>query len=100
MDVNEKIRHLLDEREWSEYRLAKAAGLSQSTISNLFIRNTVPSVATLQSICEGFGITLAQFFSANNTVELTDEQIRFFSKWSALTKEQKILINNLIDTMR
>jgi DNA-binding XRE family transcriptional regulator len=68
MSINERIRLLMDERNWTEYRMAKEAGLSQSTVANLFNRNTVPSVSTLEAICGGFGITLAQFFSEGNIV--------------------------------
>ena len=63
MDARMRIRELMGERQWSEYRLALASGLSQSTISNIFKRNTVPSVATLEAICAAFGISLAQFFA-------------------------------------
>ncbi|MGN0643889.1 helix-turn-helix domain-containing protein [Gemmiger sp.] len=31
--------------------------MAQSTIGNIFRRNTVPSVATLETICRGFGIS-------------------------------------------
>ncbi|GHU52473.1 DNA-binding protein [Clostridia bacterium] len=80
MNTNERIRQLMDERNWTEYRLAKESKLSQSTIANLFKRNTVPSVTTLDAICGGFGITLAQFFSEGNIVELSDEQKEVFDK--------------------
>lgn len=71
MDVHEKLRSLLNARGWTEYRLAKESGLSESTIANIFKRRTVPSVTTLAAICSGFGITLAQFFAENEAVELT-----------------------------
>ena len=58
MDPNERLRRLLAERGWTEYRLAKKCGLNQSTITNIYRRNTVPSIATLETICKGFGITL------------------------------------------
>ena len=58
MDAKARIRELMAERKWSEYRLAIASGLSQSTVANIFNRNTTPSIATLESICAGFGITL------------------------------------------
>ena len=74
MDAKARIRELMAERKWSEYRLAIASGLSQSTVANIFNRNTTPSVATLESICAGFGITLAQFFAEGEMVELTEEQ--------------------------
>ena len=56
LDTIEKLRCLLAERGWTEYRLAKKCGLNQSTIANIFRRNTVPSIATLAVICKGFGI--------------------------------------------
>ena len=41
MDTKKRIRELMDERQWSEYRLAISSGLSQSTIANIFNRNTL-----------------------------------------------------------
>ena len=98
--TNDRIRQLMDERGWTEYRLAKESKLSQSTIANLFKRNTIPSVATLEAICSGFGITLAQFFSEGNIVELTDEQMELFDRWVSLTGEQKLLLLELIRQMK
>ena len=100
MDAKARIRELMQERDWSEYRLAIASGLSQSTVANIFNRNTTPSVATLESICAGFGITLSQFFAEGDMVELTAEQKEMFAAWSTLTKEQKNVINNLINIMK
>lgn len=96
MDVLDRLRRLMHERNWTEYRLAKESGLSQSTISNMFYRNTIPSVATLEAICGAFGISLAQFFADGNFVELTDTQLEFFRRWSALKPEQKHLLEALI----
>lgn len=100
MDAKVRIRELMDERGWSEYRLAIASGLSQSTVANIFNRNTTPSVSTLESICAGFGITLAQFFAEGNMVELTEEQREMFAAWSTLTKDQKDVLQQLIFVMK
>ena len=100
MDTNERIRQLMSERKWTEYRLAKESGLSQSTIANLFKRNTVPSIPTLEAICSGFGITLAQFFCEGNMVELSDEQHELFEKWISLSGEQKRVLLELIKNMK
>ena len=100
MDAKARIRQLMDERNWSEYRLAIASGLSQSTVANIFNRNTTPSVATLESICAGFGITLAQFFAEGDMVELTQEQREMFAAWSSLTKDQKDVLRQLILVMK
>ncbi|MBR5870513.1 MAG: helix-turn-helix transcriptional regulator, partial [Clostridia bacterium] len=81
MDPNEKIRSLLEQNGWSEYKLAQNSGLSNSTIINIFRRNTVPSIPTLEAICRGFGITLSQFFAEGEMVEITPELHEIFSAW-------------------
>lgn len=96
MDANGRILQLMQERGWTEYKLAKISGLSQSTIANIFVRNTIPSISTLEAICRGFGITLSQFFSDSNLVELTDEQKKLFDDWVSLTEDEKQLIQQLI----
>lgn len=100
MDTHARLKELMKERGWTEYRLAKECGLSQSTISNLFSRNTLPSIATLEIICNSFGITLSQFFSEGTFVELTEEQLTFFRRWIALKPEQKQLIERLIEQFK
>lgn len=100
MDAKHRIRELMAQRQWSEYRLAIASGLSQSTIANIFSRNTTPSIATLESICSAFGITLAQFFSDGEMVELTPEQREMFSAWSSLSTHQKEALSHLIQVMK
>lgn len=100
MDTHERLRQLLAERGWSVYRLAVNCGLSESTLANIFKRNTVPSVATLESICNGFGITLSQFFAENEMVELTPELKELFDNWVNLTIEQKSAIQQLLKSMQ
>ena len=87
-------------RGWTEYRLAKESGLSNSTIANIFRRNNAPSIVTLEAICGGFGITLAQFFADNDLVELNEEQRQLFDKWLALSLSQKKIVAELIDLFR
>ena len=96
MDAHQRLRQLLDERGWTEYRLSKKCGLSQSTLANIFRRNTVPSISTLEAICDGFGITMSQFFTDGDLTVLTPEQKELFDKWVALTPEQKSAVYGLV----
>lgn len=89
MDVLARMRQLLDERGWTEYRLSKECGLAQSTIGNIYRRNTVPSLATLETVCKGFGITMAQFFAENDLMELTPEMKELNEVWMGFTLEQR-----------
>ncbi|MDR1704031.1 MAG: helix-turn-helix transcriptional regulator [Clostridiales bacterium] len=100
MDVLRRIAWLRDERGWSNYKLAKAAGISQTTIGHMFTRNTQPSIATLESICDGFGITLSQFFSDDNgMVSLSGEQRELLDRWGTIPKEQKVILLELLKKM-
>ena len=62
MDILEKIRKLRLENGCSEYELAECSELPQSTISSWFRKNLIPSIPSIEHICDAFGITLSQFF--------------------------------------
>lgn len=90
MNILERITELREERGWSEYRLAKEAGIPQSTITNLYKRENSPTVSTLESICRAFGLSLAQFFSGiDDTQQLTSDQRRLLESWILLPQSQK-----------
>ena len=99
MDVNERVRELMKARGWTEYRLAKESGLSNSTIANLFRRNNAMSIPTLEAICEAFGLTISQFFADNELVELNDEQQKMFNEWLFLSAKEKRIISDLISLL-
>ena len=63
MDAKKRIRQLMEERGWTEYRLAQESGLSQSTISNMFNRNIAPTLPTLEAVCRAFGDNAGAIFS-------------------------------------
>lgn len=96
MDIHERLNNLMEERGWTEYKLSKACGLSESTIANIFRRGTMPSIATLATICSGFGISLSQFFAEGEMVELSPELKELFGNWVNLTAEQKAAVYTVI----
>ena len=99
MDAQKRIRELMEERNWTDYRLAKEANLSHSTVANMFNRNNAPTLPTLEAVCRAFGITLAQFFAKDEEAQLTEEQQKLFSKWSTLTDRQKRILLELMDAI-
>jgi transcriptional regulator with XRE-family HTH domain len=90
----------MSDRNWTDYKLAIEARLSHSTLANIFKRNTIPSIPTLNSICIAFGITLAQFFQEGNLFVLSDEQAEMFTQWLTLSPEQKRILCDLIRNMK
>lgn len=99
MDTHVRLQKLLQERGWTEYKLSKECGLAQSTIGNIFRRNTVPSIATLEAICKGFGITMSQFFAEADMVELTPDVKELVGCWVSLTPNQKAATIHMLKAM-
>ena len=97
MDIPNRIKELAKARGWSEYRLAKETKLAASTISNIYHRDTIPSVATIEIICDAFGISLSQFFSNDDMISLNEEQAELLDLWSKIPLEQK---EKLLELMR
>ncbi len=99
MNVKERLQQLMDERGWTIYKVAKEADIPWSTVRNMFKRNTEPSIATLESICKGMGMTLPQFFDVDNQMGLTEEQRQLISQWSKLNDRNKRLVSELVDAL-
>ena len=99
MDVKVRLQQLMDDRGWSIYKVAKEAGIPWSTVRNMFKRNTEPSIATLECICKGLGMTLPQFFDIDNQMGLTEEQRQLIEGWSRLNDNNKRLVSNLVQAL-
>ena len=96
----ETITKYRQARGWTEYQLAEKSGLPQSTISSWYRKNMIPTVPSLEKICNAFGITLSQLFSKNEeAVTLTKEQKDFLKAFSRLNEEQQKVIFDLMNKM-
>ena len=71
-DVLKKIESERLKRNWSEYTLAQNSNLTQSTISTWYSKQLQPSIASIEKICKGLGISLSQFFSECRLPAQTD----------------------------
>ena len=89
-----------EERGWTEYQLAERSGLPQSTISSWYRKNLMPTVPSLEKICQAFGITLSQLFAEGDApVALSESQRALLEQWDKLTKEQQEALFSLIKVM-
>lgn len=99
MDTKQKIAELAQERNWSNYELAKRSGVQLSTIQNMYHRNYEPTIPTLQALCKAFGISLSQFFADGELADVTEEQREILSLWNRLSDEQKRIVRALMGNM-
>lgn len=96
VEILERLKELQQLRGWSDYRIAKKAGLSSNTVSNIYRRGNIPSLATLEALCRAFDLTMSQFFAEGEMAELTPELKELFEKWTVLTPEQKAAVWHVI----
>lgn len=97
VDINKRLNELLKKYGWSKYRLSKESNIPESTLSNIFHRGTVPTIATLQTICDTMHITLAEFFSDEKAENMSPEFRELYEEWTELSPEKK---KNILHTMK
>ena len=90
-----RIKELCKIHGLTKYKLAQKTGISQTALANMISQKSIPTVPTLQKICDAFGITLAQFFVKGEGREnLTDLQKEILDTWDELdSREREILIS-------
>lgn len=91
MTVLERINEIRLLRGWSVNYLAMEAGLTQSTLNNLYLRGAEPKLSTLRAVCDAFGISLADFFSGmeNDDLQKNGTDRELLKLISALNEDEK-----------
>lgn len=88
-----RIQELCEERGWSYYHLAKASGITYSTLNTMMNKQNMPSLPTLYKLCHGFGIPITDFFEPDRSLNgLTDEQAQCLSLFTSLSGEDRQLV--------
>ncbi len=101
IDVVKRIKDLCVAYSWTYYRLAKESGITYSTLNAMMNKGTIPSVPTLAKICNGFGISVSQFFAEDNMVAaLSEPQKRHLQAWNGLTEQNKICADKFISFLQ
>ena len=63
-DTKNRILFLLEEKQMSIYALAMKSGVAASTIKSiLYGKSKNPGIVTIKLLCDGFGISLYDFFN-------------------------------------
>lgn len=95
--IANRINELCEKQGISRYQLSKQCGLSESSISNLINRKSDPQCSTISKICDGFGITMSQFFADSDyCYSLTKDQFAILELWQSLSDIEKRLVEAYI----
>ena len=96
-----KIQTLLDQRSWSLYKLAKESGIPYSSLSSLFQNNNQPTISTLEKLCDGFHVTLSEFFADDTpfrkeTYDITKEELEIIGSIRGLSRRDHRLMTDFL----
>lgn len=72
--VKNRLLQLLGEKKMSIHKLSTESAVAPSSIKNiLYGKSRNPGIVTLKMLCDGFGITLSDFFSTEEFSNLEQE---------------------------
>ena len=72
--VRQRILGLCRQRGITVNKLASISGLTQSTLNNIVSgRNQSATISTIKKLCDGFGITIQEFFESDLFSDLEQE---------------------------
>ena len=72
--VRNRLLELCAQKKMSIHKLAMESAVPPSTIKNiLYGKSQNPGIVTLKMLCDGLGITLAEFFDAEDFSNLEQE---------------------------
>lgn len=72
--VRNRILELCEEKNMTIYKLSMESAVAPSSIKNiLYGKSKNPGIVTLKMLCDGFGITLVDFFNTEDFYHLEQE---------------------------
>lgn len=72
--VRNRLLELLEKNKMSIHRLAMESAVAPSSIKNiLYGKSKNPGIVTIKMLCDGFGISLTEFFDTKSFKTLEQE---------------------------
>lgn len=81
----------------SMYRLSQMTGIRQSTIKHILDKSCIPTLPTIEKICNAFGISIRQFFTGDDIYpDLTEDQKMILEIWGRLDSQNREIVKSLM----
>ncbi len=93
MQLSSRLSELMTERGFSATSLGKKAGVSQTMISAILRNEGNPTIATLEAICSGLGVSIASLFNCDNHSMLDDDEkklLKFYKNSNSVGKSYSL----------
>lgn len=93
METGKRIKELRERAGFTQNKLADWAGVSQTHLRRVELGQQDITVGQLQLVCDGLGITLAEFFNVGEETENLSDLI------AKLTPKQKQLLTDFLKSI-
>ena len=98
--IYSRIRHYLKKNNMSYYRLSVISGIPSTTLCEILKADstTIPTIITLERICDAFNISLSTFFAAYKKDDITSAEIlEYHERIDRLDPERRKLLFQYVD---
>lgn len=93
MDTGKRIKELRERAGFTQNKLAEWAGVSQTHLRRVELGQQDITIGQLQLVCDGLGITIAEFFNVGEETEGISDLI------AKLTPKQKQLLMDFLKSI-
>lgn len=98
--VGPRLKELCGKQRITVYRLSQMTGITQTVLGKIIKGKSVPTIQTLDRICEALGISLAQFFAEDELPGLSEDQQEFVETWNGLNAADRDRLMQIVRTFQ
>lgn len=100
IDVVNRIKELMEKKNWSCYELSAQTGISTNAIYDWFKIGASPSLGNIVKICEAMGLSLELFFCGETAYRLNADENKILQEWLSLSDFERKAVKDLIECFR
>lgn len=91
--IAQELAKIFKEKSLSRYAVSKLTGIPDSTLQNMFKKGSTPNLETLEMICNGLDMSVADFFRNSEAFEeLTEDQIEVMEFYDQMDDRSRQLM--------
>lgn len=98
MDIVKRINDLLGSKDWSIHQLSLESDVPRSVLYRVMAHEVSPTYETIIKICDGFSITISEFFNEEKTPQA--DEVLLLNRYRSLDKNSKKVILIMIDNLK
>lgn len=101
MDVKNRIDELRIKKGWTLSKLANEIGVSDTTVYSWFNeQNYEPSRRTIESVCEIFDISLAEFYAGLDLSDVRGKEAVLLEAFRSVPDERKDQVISIVKSFK